>query len=437
MSDLLQAVKNLRELHFRTPRQLESFSLTEIEKLRAELEKKIESPTLISSVDLEKLIAMWINGERNFMRRDLKRLPFIMFDRRLGLNDAEEILKLTDWSRETHLKNIVAVYLSNFDESDRSILLRRKLSIVFKSSTVERYRSKMLARISSEGSFMFDDDCMEKMSALYLRSASIDEAVSAIGLTEFFKGSQFILRSLKYFLCTSSIDIRERLIILYEIASGANNIYEGVIRSTADVVIPDVEAIKNPSEVSEARRRCLEIFYRALGDPRFGSLKYRWDDISQRAKEIFLHWLAESDLDLFFKIIEQTAVDRMWRYRKDFWKSYLPHIGNTWVFLGRDAQFIAKHSGDKVLNHGKLDGGSHDQSVLVFQIGEYIFVEWSHSGKLRVYYRGEASNWFGARTISRWDITYSHCIAEWIHSNPANYTWQRNVSNWIAVNCGL
>lgn len=436
MSELLQSIKNLRELNLRPPRK--SFSLSKIEKIRAELERIVDIPSDVSTVDRDALLEKWLDGDRYFSRREIKNLPFIIYDNRIATDELPEILRRMDFSRETHLKNLINAYLSNFDDSVKSGYLRYRLERIFKDRTLNhKYCLKMLARIYSDGLFLFDSDCIERMSRLFIDASNVEEALSSIGLTNFFKGANFIRRSLIYFLCSSEIDIKRRLVILYEIASTPENIYGDIIQSTADAIIPDVESMSDPAERTVDKKNCLEIFYRELGDPRFGSLTYRWDNVSSRARAIFLHWIAESDLDLFFKIIEQSGVDGMWYYRKFFWERYLPYIVNIWVFLGKDAQNIAKRLDDKILPHGKLAGGGSNQSVLAFQIGAYVFVEWTHNGKLRVYYYEDVKDWFGAKEIRRNNIIYSFVVEEWRHSSPSTGTWQRNVSWWLEKNCGI
>ena len=91
-------------------------------------------------------------------------------------------------------------------------------------------------------------------------------------------------------------------------------------------------------------------------------MRFNWDKISEKSKAIFLRWLVEDDLEIFFKIIKQTALDRMWRYREKFWRAYLPHISSTWIFLGSDAKRVARQLGDKNMGHGSLDGGASDRN---------------------------------------------------------------------------
>ena len=114
----------------------------------------------------------------------------------------------------------------------------------------------------------------------------------------------------------------------------------------------------------------------------------------------------------------------------------LPFISNTWIFLGSDAKRIARQLGDKNMGHGSLDAGSSDQSVFVFQIGRFIFSEWSHNGKLRVYTLETADNFFGSSSISKGKIN-GNFIDEWVHSSPKTYFWQREVSEWLRENCRI
>ena len=88
------------------------------------------------------------------------------------------------------------------------------------------------------------------------------------------------------------------------------------------------------------------------------------------------------------------------------------------------------------VGHGSLDGGASDQSVFVFQIGQYIFSEWSHNGKLRVYTTESANHFFGLSSLSKWEIN-ENFVEAWIHSSPGTYSWQKKVSEWLKINCGV
>lgn len=434
MSEILNAVKNLYDFKFRQPQQI---FLPEIEKIKAELERKVDVVKPPPKFELEKIFNKWKSGDKNFSRREIKSLPFIIYDSRISINEVAEIFKMLDFSKERHLKNIITAYLLNYDKSDKTRFLQRNIPAAFKNSNENfSYRSKTLKEISQKREFIFSDNCMLNMSRLYSNKQSISEVLVSIGLSDFYKSSNFIQESLKYFFITSVVALSAKLKILDAINAEAD-IYQNIFPAVADALIKSVANCRNFEEMNRDKRKCIEVFYKNLGDPRFGYKSFRWNNISAESKNIFLRWLAENDLDLFFKIIEQTALDRMWSYRKKFWKSYLPHISNTWVFLGKDAQYTAKNLGDKVMHYGKLLKGESKQSVLVFQIGDYIFTEWSHNGKLRVYHQHNANKFFGAEFIDRFDIIYSRYIEEWIHSSPSTYSWQNKVGSWLYEKCGI
>lgn len=433
MSELLKSIKNLSDIKFRQPQKI---SMSKIEKVKSELEKKVDDIKSLSKFDLEKFVLQWKSGDRNFKPREIKYLPFIIHDSRLSVNDAAEILRMMDFSKERHLKNLITAYLLNYDESDKTRFLKKIITMIFRSTNVKsNYLSKMLQKIYRAQEFIFSDNCMSNMAKLYENKLSIKETIFFVGLPEFFKSSNFVQESLKNFFINPVTSLDEQLKIL-DAMNEESDIYENIFPFVADSLIQNVIHCGNFKEMNLGKRKCLEVFYKNLGDPRFGLMAFRWNSVSKNSRDVFLRWLAENDLNLFFKIIEETAVDKMWRYRKKFWKAYLPEIINTWVFLGKDAQNEAKKLGDK-LTHGKLSGGTANQSVFVFQIKEYIFVEWSHSGKLRVYNQKTASNFFGTNFISREKIIYSRYIEEWIHSSPSTYFWQKKVRDWIYDKCRI
>ena len=436
MNKILNAVKNLSELTFVVPRNSE-FSTPEIEKTVAKLEKIFNDFTPTSSDELKEILAKWKNGNRNFRHKEIKKLPFIMYDTSISLNDMSEIFKLMNFSGERQLKNLILAYLLNYDTSNKTRLLKQKILLVFNNEKkVSGYKSTMLEKIYRARNFILSDNCIGNMSQLFLKS-DLNNALEITGLSsDFIKSSSFVQQSVKNFFTNPISDVDRRLKFL-DTLNNESDIYENIFPEIADVLIHDVAEIQSFETLQRGKEKCIEVFYKNLGDPRFGKLKFKWNRVSQNSREIFLHWLAEKDLNLFFQIIEQTALDRMWRYRKNFWKAYLPYIRNTWVFLGRDAQDMARNLGDKIISHGKLEGGVANQSVLVFQIGNFAFTEWSHNGKLRAYTVGNAHNFFGRKSIRREDIVNSRYVMEWIHSAPQAFSWQNRVGEWIRANCGI
>ena len=144
-------------------------------------------------------------------------------------------------------------------------------------------------------------------------------------------------------------------------------------------------------------------------------------------------------METFFRIVKETALDRQWAYREKFWREHLPRIINTKIFLGSAAQM--KLTDGVALNRGRLTGAAANQSVLVFQIGRYIFSEWSHNGKLRAHKPTVTTDLFGEQKILfdedkiNRDFLVRNFVAEWAHSSPQTDFWQREVDAWLQANC--
>ena len=432
--NILNAIKNLSNV--RMNNQLELFKMNQIEKLENELTETLNREVSIPpEVELKKLLKKFINGTGEFSHKEINNLPFIIYYDECKGNNVAKVLKLMNFSKERHLQNIISTYLLNYDQSNKTHFLKQFLQTLFKRIPKEKVFRPKLNKIYQAHQILFSDDCLDSISKLYAIKLNIDDVLSSVGLSDFYKNSKFIQASLRNFFIKPSTSIKNQIILLDNISQELN-VYDNVMPAIADVMIQRVENSSDIFEKNNAKKKCLEIFYRKLGDPRFGDKTRRWTEVSQKSKEIFLHWIVEDDLNLFFKIIEKTAVDRMWRYRKKFWQAYLPYIANTWVFLGADAQYVARQLGDKQMNHGVLSGALSDQSVLIFQIGQYIFSEWSHSGKLRVYDTKTANRFFGEDYIYRSDIN-SNYIDEWVHSSSSTYSWQNKVGSWIYDICGI
>ena len=202
----------------------------------------------------------------------------------------------------------------------------------------------------------------------------------------------------------------------------------------ADNVIPLIEKFRG-QEKNRFKSIAIEAFYKTMGDPRIAKGSLNWHDVSESAIRIFRHWIAERDLDLFFKIIEATAVDSMWSNRKAYWKKYLPMMHNTWVFFGRDAMKYVRGLKNKALAYGELKHGSVDQSVFAFQIENYTFVEFSHNGSLRVWLIDDAPEIFGEESVDAGEIRSDYYPVK--GKVPHLGDWQLKVDDWMYKNCHL
>lgn len=398
-----------------------NFSMNALEKFLDGI--KVDKPAKPPDDILKPLLSKFLRGDYDFSSREIRNLPFIIYESPITYNDTIKILREMDFSRTSHLRGVLSVYLLNYDDTNKTELLRQKLNAVRNVDSVS------LRKIFAASDKLFADERFINMARLFAEKLSVTNSLETIGLSNFYKTSNFIQESLRNFFRMTKF-IAEQFKILDELDNEFDT-YKNIFPALADALIQNVVVNQN-----FGKKKCMEIFYRRLGDPRFGNGRFTWTEVSDKSRGIFLRWLVEDDLEIFFKIIKQTTVDRMWRYREKFWRAYLPHISNTWIFLGIDAKRIARQLGDNNMGHGNLSGGTNDQSVFVFQIGKFIFSEWSHNGKLRVYTMEKANNFFGLRSISKWQII-ENFIGEWVHSSPKTYSWQNRISKWLRANCNI
>jgi EH_Signature domain len=161
------------------------------------------------------------------------------------------------------------------------------------------------------------------------------------------------------------------------------------------------------------QRHVQSTLLRHLGDPRIQ--KSQWLHAGDDAATIMRGWLARASLIAFFDLIAEHAPDEHFRYRRAFWTACLknpnandqPGIEDAWLALGRQIHTSARAVRDLNGAYARLEGGvSSNHAVLLLKIGNTVFCEWSHNGKLRAW----PIDWanaprFLSRSYSRADLT--------------------------------
>lgn len=123
-------------------------------------------------------------------------------------------------------------------------------------------------------------------------------------------------------------------------------------------------------------------------------------------------WLTRASLDLFFKLIDDYALDEHWRYRHAFWLSYLNKgaIADAWLALGNQAYTAATAQAGLGRAYGRLRGPgvTGDQSALLLRIGPLVISEFTHNGKLRAW----PADWRSAPQLGRQEYAKSDLIGK-------------------------
>ncbi len=107
-------------------------------------------------------------------------------------------------------------------------------------------------------------------------------------------------------------------------------------------------------------------------------------------------WQVFRSITLFFKIIDQVVESEHKHHfpvRRQFWLNYFDkgEVTDAWVILGSKAREkmrqLVKEGGDdyRVLRWASLTGGPSDQCALLMKLGTTTVMEFSHSGKVRIW----------------------------------------------------
>ncbi len=174
-----------------------------------------------------------------------------------------------------------------------------------------------------------------------------------------------------------------------------------------------------------------------IGDPRFSS--ERWIAMSKE-KDIFLRWKIGETIKDFLKLLTYTVkknpnADRMWKYRKEFIKSYWKagHIKEAWIILGKEAyKDRSKFLNKKSDNYGRIiKGVTFLHSALIYKIDTVIVSEWNYNGKVRIWNEdNNSSPVFYKKEYSKMNLTKKP-DKQISHSSPRTYYWQKALSNYI------
>ncbi len=176
-------------------------------------------------------------------------------------------------------------------------------------------------------------------------------------------------------------------------------------------------------------------------DPRLAGSN--WHDVSPEAREIFIKWLTEADLDFFFDIVSRACHDQKFAYRKAFWLAYFDHISFCCIVLRGNAEYLFRHDSQALQYYrdrrpATLRGGSSDQHAFIIQMGNYTFVEFSTAAACYVYDKvnlpfelGKSEYYMHKLRNQDWAV---HRV---IHQNSENYYWQKNLAEWIKKEIGF
>lgn len=194
------------------------------------------------------------------------------------------------------------------------------------------------------------------------------------------------------------------------------------------------------------RGKALTFLLRHLGDPRLKPQS--WVAAGEEATRLVRGWLAHASLETFFRLIDEHALDRHWRYREAFWSACLRKgaIEDAWLALGRNVHASARATRALGNAYARLSGSSDpNHAVLLMRIGPLVLCEWSHNGRLRAW----PADWRQAPKLGRADYTREGLVMPGLpfpdapeqegltHRGSESGLWQGRAAKLLAKRAGL
>jgi len=341
---------------------------------------------------------------------DMKRLPWVLYflpeagtrspsSRVSLLGEDPDLIRCYDaWLVQGSKSAAVRALLYNFlgyyprtlgtFDSVRAILLREVGAS--KTPSLNRWW-----RRCGDHGLLGNDGDLRFLRSLTVSSEAIPSILEAAGLTGLLARSGFLKRGLLQYLNEDTRSVvteghTTTLDRLLEFLTVEHQLRFNTIDVRIAVAVSLLEPFQQQSAPAATRERLKRFFLGYYGDPRLANRDAAagWHGVPEGARTVLMRWLAEETLDGFFRIVKETALDRHWKYRNVFWRSYLDRglIRDVWFALGSKAAWRAKQL--KLDRAATLSGADANQSVLILGMAGVTVVEWSHNGACRAWLSG-------------------------------------------------
>lgn len=216
------------------------------------------------------------------------------------------------------------------------------------------------------------------------------------------------------------------------------------VAAAAGLLGPFVDPPAEPSTEHEQLLR--PFFLNHFGHPHLLRDKGKWSGVPEEVRRVVMRWFVKFQLDRFFRLIRETALDKHWRFREVFWNAFRRQnaIEDIWLVLGPNALAIARYVSDRdgggadphAASCGHLRGAG-SQSVLLIRLPGVTVAEWSHNGRCRFWLDGAAGTPRLYQTeYFRHDLMEGEDFSQ-VHYGSENGSWQDKIARWLRENTGL
>lgn len=222
-----------------------------------------------------------------------------------------------------------------------------------------------------------------------------DEYLTEAGLSPGLENSLFVESATRHLLRAVEAVLSQDPSVDFDYEKVFDCLARSEVLRFGHLKVPIAVALLKPFAKQKAPERARELvgnfLCQTIGDPRIH--RRHWHDIPEEVRNVLLRWLVGDSLEDFFRVLDRTALDRHWVYRRAFWLAYFDRelIDDAWIVVDPAAAPILRRNFAGEVRAGRLRRGANVQvnhSVLLLCIRGVTIAEWSHNGKCRVWRRG-------------------------------------------------
>lgn len=222
---------------------------------------------------------------------------------------------------------------------------------------------------------------------------------------------------------------------------GGETPYRDADRTLAETLLLPFKA---QDATDDLRHDILDVVLGRIGDPR--TKPQKWVRM-EAAAEVARRWLTRLALRQFLEIVDETAYQNHWEYRKRFWMAFYRKaaVAEAWVAFGPEGEVRARQLFGKTASFGRLHATQKQvqrgHAILLLRIGDYTVVDWSHDGRCIIWPTSSSD----APPLYRYTYMSGDLAPreapkggfEVSHQGSQNYWWQRKIAGFIREKTGI
>lgn len=420
---------------------------------RRSVEKEVERVDLGAAA---KEITRILQSGGELSKRQLRLAPWCLWGTVPALADdaelVDELLSQIDAAHSARLFRTLATAYATFFSMD---LPSRGGVAAALSTMASRYQGPWAELQAAFGIFDRESPTRKLAERVIKRQVSPGSCLREQGLGYDVAGSGLA----RAVLDNALVELGERdigdplghLAFVQRIALGETGqpLFDGLGGSILSALLAPLEG---RSVSDEAQDRYLDTILPIFGDPRLHP--GRWANLPH--KGMLIGWLSRQSLRQFLDIVDQTAVESMFRYRRAFWENVYGLLRSkgrhveAWVAFGpRGARLARNHFGQNVkfanlYTNGKQVEDGH--AVLIFKVEDCVIADWSHNGRCNIWADAESRGApklyrakYGSdevRIASSADLDTGELFAV-AHTSSQSYNWQGKVAERLRKRLGI